>query len=93
MDGGDKEPFLAKFGKVASPGFHPDRDIVRVGCANQTTMLSSESMQIAKMIRKACVARYGAEKINRAETVDSLKLVPSYSHQPNVREFSSRAGS
>ena len=38
------------------------------------------------------VARLGAEKLNRGETVDPLTLVPSYSHQPNVREFSSHAG-
>jgi len=59
VDGGDKNRFLAKFGKVASPGFDPDRDLVRVGCANQTTMLSSESLAVAELFREAMIRRYG----------------------------------
>jgi 4-hydroxy-3-methylbut-2-enyl diphosphate reductase len=39
--------------------FDPDRDLQRLGCANQTTMLSSESLAIAEMFRDAIRARYG----------------------------------
>jgi len=42
-----------------SPGFDPDRDLVRVGVANQTTMLSGESLAIAAELRKALAKRYG----------------------------------
>jgi 4-hydroxy-3-methylbut-2-enyl diphosphate reductase len=49
-----------RFGSAASPGFDPDRDLMRVGIANQTTMLSSESLAIAAEIRRAMGARYGA---------------------------------
>lgn len=57
------EKFLAEFEKTASPGFDPVRDLTRVGCANQTTMLSSESLEIAEMIQSAMKERYGAGEI------------------------------
>jgi 4-hydroxy-3-methylbut-2-en-1-yl diphosphate reductase len=56
---GDRERFLARFGGVASPGFDPDRDLGRIGLANQTTMLMSESLAIAGMLREAMVDRHG----------------------------------
>jgi 4-hydroxy-3-methylbut-2-enyl diphosphate reductase len=57
--GGDREAFLDRFGPAASPGFDPDRDLVRIGCANQTTMLMSESLAIGEMFRGAMADRYG----------------------------------
>jgi 4-hydroxy-3-methylbut-2-enyl diphosphate reductase len=57
--GGDREAFLARFGEAVSPGFDQDRDLVRVGCANQTTMLMSESLEIGEMIGAAMRDRYG----------------------------------
>ncbi len=57
--GSDREAFLARFAGAASPGFDPDRDLVRIGCANQTTMLMTESLEIGEMFRDAIRARYG----------------------------------
>jgi 4-hydroxy-3-methylbut-2-enyl diphosphate reductase len=59
-EGGDREAFMARFGRAASPGFDPDRDLQRVGLANQTTMLMSESLEIADMLKVAMRDRYGA---------------------------------
>jgi 4-hydroxy-3-methylbut-2-enyl diphosphate reductase len=44
-----------------SPGFDFSRDLVRVGLANQTTMLSGESLAIAEEVRQSIVRRYGAD--------------------------------
>ena len=57
--GGDPRRFLERFERASSPGFDPDRDLQRLGCANQTTMLSSESLAIAEMFRGSIRARYG----------------------------------
>jgi 4-hydroxy-3-methylbut-2-enyl diphosphate reductase len=56
---GDKTAFLERFAQAASPGFDPDVHLQRVGCANQTTMLSTESMEIGEMFRAAMRERYG----------------------------------
>src|SRR5690606_25729600 len=58
---GDAATVLATFGGAYSPGFDPLEHLERVGCANQTTMLMSESLRIGEMIREAMVDRYGEE--------------------------------
>jgi 4-hydroxy-3-methylbut-2-enyl diphosphate reductase len=54
-----REPFLSRFMSAVSDGFDPDRDLVRVGLANQTTMLMSESLEVEAMFRSAMIDRYG----------------------------------
>jgi 4-hydroxy-3-methylbut-2-enyl diphosphate reductase len=56
---GDAGAFLTRFEQAVSPGFDPRRDLQHVGCANQTTMLSSESLAIGEMFRAAIHDRYG----------------------------------
>jgi 4-hydroxy-3-methylbut-2-enyl diphosphate reductase len=51
----------AKFRQAVSPGFDFERDLTRVGIANQTTMLSGESLAIADEVRKSIIRRYGPE--------------------------------
>ena len=57
---GSGDRFLRLFADKVSAGFDPDRDLVRVGVANQTTMLSGESLAIAAEIRQSMAKRYGA---------------------------------
>ena len=57
--GGDRAAFLKRFENAVSPDFDPDRDLQRIGLANQTTMLMSESLEIGEMIRAAMRDRYG----------------------------------
>lgn len=58
-EGNDLERRLAP---ALSPGFDPDRHLERIGCANQTTMLSSESLAIAETVRRAMVRRWGEDE-------------------------------
>ena len=57
---GSREQFLQVFERAVSPGFDPDVHLQRIGCANQTTMLSSESLEIGEMFRSAMTERYGS---------------------------------
>ena len=62
-----------RFCRAASPGFDPERDLARVGVANQTTMLSGESLAIAAELRRAIAARHGeAEADARFRTFDTI---------------------
>ena len=63
-DGGEARALLARFGTAVSGGFDPDRDLQRVGLANQTTMLMSESLEIDDMFRQAMTDRYGAAALS-----------------------------
>jgi 4-hydroxy-3-methylbut-2-enyl diphosphate reductase len=63
--GGAPAAFLERFRGAVSPGFDPDRDLERIGCANQTTMLMSESLEIGGMFAEAMRDRYGAEGLDR----------------------------
>jgi 4-hydroxy-3-methylbut-2-enyl diphosphate reductase len=73
--GGDAATFLEQFHDAVSPGFDPHHDLVRVGCANQTTMLMSESLQIGEMFRAAMTDRFGeaglAEHFKAFDTICS----------------------
>ncbi len=54
----------ATFGHKVSDGFDFQRDLQRMGVANQTTMLAGESLAIAKRLSVALTERYGADHID-----------------------------
>ena len=71
--GGSSDEFLEKFKHAVSPGFEPERDLQRVGLANQTTMLMSESLEIGEMLRLAMNERYGPEGLaSRYQAFDTI---------------------
>ncbi|MDQ7006809.1 MAG: 4-hydroxy-3-methylbut-2-enyl diphosphate reductase [Acidobacteriota bacterium] len=63
-EGADGEAFLRRFAQSVSESFDPRRDLQRVGMANQTTMLSSESLEVARVIRQALEDRWGSDAID-----------------------------
>lgn len=54
-----REEIEVHFREKASAGFNVDGDLARIGVANQTTMLASESLAIAEEVRKSMVRRHG----------------------------------
>ncbi len=62
-----------KFANRASGGFDPQQDLAKIGVANQTTMLASESLAIAARLREAVGDRYGAEELpERFRSFDTI---------------------
>jgi 4-hydroxy-3-methylbut-2-enyl diphosphate reductase len=70
---GNREALLQNFAHACSPGFDPDTDLVKVGVANQTTMLSNESLAIAQELGTSMARRWGeAEVSDHFRTFDTI---------------------
>ncbi|WP_420449279.1 4-hydroxy-3-methylbut-2-enyl diphosphate reductase [Candidatus Palauibacter sp.] len=70
---GEREDFMRLFEKSVSEGFDPDIHLKRVGVANQTTMLASESLAIAAELGEAITDRWGPEEVpNRFRSFDTI---------------------
>ncbi len=62
-----------RFAHAADPRFDPARDLARIGLANQTTMLMSESLEIQEMLRAAVRERFGeADLPARFQAMDTI---------------------
>ena len=59
----EPERLAAQFASAMSPGFDFTRDLERIGVANQTTMLSGESLAIAHEVRKSLARRHGEDTV------------------------------
>jgi 4-hydroxy-3-methylbut-2-enyl diphosphate reductase len=55
-----EDAFARRLQPMASPGFEPGRDLRRIGVANQTTMLASESLAIGEAAGQAMAEGFGA---------------------------------
>lgn len=70
----DRAGFEQVFAGKWSQGFDPERDLERVAVVNQTTMLAAETQEVAAIVRRAMVQRYGEAELAHhfADTRDTL---------------------
>jgi len=68
------EAFFTYFERTCSRGFDPEQHLVRIGVVNQTTMLASETWEIAQVLKQAMADRYGEKHLDDhfADTSDTL---------------------
>lgn len=52
---------MERFPQGASPNFDPERDLRRIGVANQTTMLARESLAIGELVGRSMAHAHGEE--------------------------------
>lgn len=66
--------FATRFAGKHSTGFDPNRDLQRVAVVNQTTMLATETADIADYFRQVMVNRFGEAEVDHhvANTRDTL---------------------
>ena len=64
LNGGDKSHFITKFKDACSVGFDPDLNLQRLGVANQTTMLQSDTELIGKLFERTMLQKYGPQNID-----------------------------
>ncbi len=64
LNGGDKAEFMTKFSNAHSVGFDPEIDLQRVGIANQTTMLKTETEAIGKLFERTMMKKYNTAELN-----------------------------
>lgn len=64
------EFFIGKYSK----GFDVRKDLDKIGVVNQTTMLASETQEIADVLKEAMIKKFGIENLNAhfADTRDTL---------------------
>lgn len=69
-----KEEFYKIFEGKYSKSFDVEKDLLRVGVVNQTTMLASETQEIADLLKRTMMDKYGNENIKDhfADTRDTL---------------------
>lgn len=60
----ERDAFLEKFKGRYSKGFDPDKDLKKVGVANQTTMLKGETQLIGRLFERIMIRRFGPQEIN-----------------------------
>ncbi len=57
----NRDAFMERFGGRTPDGFDPDRDLRKIGVANQTTMLATESLAIGARLRAMMAESMGEE--------------------------------
>lgn len=69
-----REDFYSYFNGKYSEGFDSEKDLQKIGVVNQTTMLATETQEIADLLKSAMIKKYGIQNLSLhfADTRDTL---------------------
>ena len=89
----NKAEFMKVFEGKFSDGFDPDIHLEKVGVVNQTTMLATETNDIANCIKEAMVKKFGADNLKEhfADTRDTLCYATNDNQQATYSLLESEA--
>lgn len=68
------DEFYAFFKGKHTTGFNVEKDLLKIGVVNQTTMLATETQEITEYLRQCMIQKYGEQSIKEhiADTRDTL---------------------
>lgn len=78
-----KEDFFTVFEGRFSPGFDPEKDLQRIGVVNQTTMLASDTQEIAEYLKNIMVKVFGLTPENITERFADTRDTLCYATNDN----------
>ncbi|NWF89381.1 MAG: 4-hydroxy-3-methylbut-2-enyl diphosphate reductase [Ignavibacteriaceae bacterium] len=83
-----KSEFYSFFSGKYSENFNADKDLEKIGVVNQTTMLATETQEIADLLKSTMINKYGKEllKFHFADTRDTL-CYATYDNQEATYEL------
>lgn len=81
-----KNDFLELFKGRLSENFNPEVDLTKIGVVNQTTMLATETQEIADFLRETMTEKYGSDQIKNhfADSRDTLCYATNDNQQSTV---------
>ena len=82
----DKNEFYKYFAGKYSEGFDVEKDLKQIGVVNQTTMLASETQDIADCLKETMIMKYGNKNIDAhfADTRDTLCYATNDNQQATI---------
>lgn len=80
------DTFYEKFQNRYSSEFNPTTDFEKIGVVNQTTMLATETQEIADFLKNTMIKKYGIENIKNhfADTRDTLCYATNDNQQATI---------
>lgn len=87
------EEFISHFQNKSSVGFDPNIHLSKIGVVNQTTMLASETQEIADFLKKSMIDQHGIENLKDhfADTRDTLCYATNDNQSATLELLNSQA--
>lgn len=88
-----KQDFFILFKDRLSENFNPELNFTKIGVVNQTTMLATETQEIADYLKDTMIKKFGANEIKNhfADTRDTLCYATNDNQQSTIRLLSEKA--